>query len=65
MVANSFASDQGFESNGYQVTSENELDIKKSEVLIFSVGPRDLEPLLKSEKNNFYHVPQTNFIKNS
>ena len=32
-----------FESNGYQVTSENELAIKKSEVLIFSVGPRDLE----------------------
>jgi|TARA_Y100000814_G_scaffold246283_2_gene191671 pyrroline-5-carboxylate reductase len=42
-----------FESNGYQVTSENELAIKKSEVLIFSVGPRDLETLLKSEKNNF------------
>ena len=46
-----------FESNGYQITSENELAIKKSEVLIFSVGPRDLEALLKSEKNNFSIIP--------
>tara|TARA_B100000700_G_scaffold331784_2_gene468604 strand:+ start:3625 stop:4434 length:810 start_codon:yes stop_codon:yes gene_type:complete len=42
-----------FEKNGYQVTSDNKIAIKNSEILIFSVGPRDLESLLNSEKNNF------------